>query len=398
MHVFLKSSGWLPVAALLLLGACGGGGGEYVYYEPFCNNSGYRAPEIDKNSATTVLEVTQTDGGVHYTSVSGPEFTIGTMPNSPGCVSYQFYSSTLQVPPGAYELKASVVPDRDKPGLVSQPFPVEFKPHATYRLTRIWLDLVGAPPENWTEKVMPFPLVVQKHALPGDSGFFEVAVAGPHGWDVGLTEGQIRKALEWMQAGTYTQNQLQAKRAAWIAENEQIITGTKLVATNDFTYEGRYVLTRGNSCAEDMPLSRQRFLEITAHTENGVSGYFVSFAEFAHDDATATSTFNPIGIDGSYKTVITDIRAATGSETYQGPVQFTHWMTLKPYGTKYLMITDWSRVRTAAPGNNGYYPTDTHFMRTYRTTGENEGRHKDSYFDYVGNDGYCLKRVGVASG
>ena len=396
MYGFRKSSDWLLGAALLLLSACGGGD-DFVYNVPICYNQGYLAPGNDKNSATALLEVTQTDGGVHYNSVSGPTFIIGTMPSAAGCSSIYFYSSSLRVPPGAYELKATMVPDRGKPGLVSESFPVEFEPHATYRLTRIWLEPLEAPPENWAEKTVPFPLVLRKHTLPGDSGFFEVAVAGPHAWDVGLTEGQIRKALEFMQAGRYTQDQLQAMHAAWLAENEQIIAGAKLIATKGFAYEGRYVLTRGNSCAEDMPLSRERFMEITAHTEDGVSGYFVSFAQFAYDDATATSTFNPIGMDGSFQTVITDTRPATGSGTYQGPVQFTHWMTLKPHGTKHLMITDWARKKEAVPGTSDhYFPSDTHYMRLYRTTGENGG--KDSYFDYVGNDGYCLKRVGGVSG
>ncbi len=386
MFGFRKSSGWRPVAALLLLGACGGGGDDIVYNIPVCWSSGRLTDNtVSMEIRTATLVINKYDTGVHYTSDSGPGFNYRAewrveCPETP----------ELRVPPGVYELKAVMAVRKYGLQLPWQPFPVEFQPHATYRLTSIWLEPIDAPPENWPEKTVPFPLVMRRHDLPGNTGFFEVAVAGPHGWNTGLTEKQIRKGLELMQAGIYTQDQLQAMHAAWLAENEQKIAETKPVAVDGFVYEGHYILTRGNSCAENLPLSRQRFMEISRDPEKGALEYYVSFGGFLYDDANSVTWPEKVGLDGSLLSVIEDPKPATGGSLLQGPMTIRHRITLKPRDAEHLMITEWTRT-TVDP--SGIYEPKTVDMRTY-----NDNWDKNPYFIYVSGDGYCLKRVGEISG
>lgn len=161
-------------------------------------------------------------------------------------------------------------------------------------------------------------------------------------------------------------------------------------ATGDFPYEGRYVLTRGDSCAEDMPLSRERFMEVSRDPEKDSLEYYVSFGGFLYDDANAITWPAKVGPDGSLQSVIEDPKPATGSSALQGPMTIQHRISLKPRDATHLAITAWTRT-TMDP--SGVYEPKTVDMQTYDNNWD-----KNPYIDYVGSDGYCLKRVGGVSG
>lgn len=373
----------LSVLSLLLLGACGGNR-EFVPYLPYpCGIAARLDVPMDKDSAAAEVMITGHEASVSYSSVSGPKFYISTWLSQRDCIR-DYADVHLQVPPGVYNLEA-------KFQYVSWTLgSVEFLPDVTYHLTNIALPYYDASAMKWGEGLTTYPLILRRYGALPDRNVVEIATVGAQDWNIGLTRAQITAGVELIRARTHTVEQFNAVRDNWLVENKRAIAQAMRPATaSGFNYEGRYGLAEDDSCRWNSNSIWGRFIEISYNPEN-VAEYYVSFGAFLYDDANAIAWPEKVGPDGSLRLVIEDPKPATGSGPTQGPMTIQHRLTLKPRGDDFLMMTEWTR--TAVDPNGVEEPTVIDMKRFHKD------RKINPYFDRAGNDGFCLKRVGVVSG
>jgi hypothetical protein len=229
MHI--KNIRILPIALLLMLGACES---DDPYLQPYSspyNESCYSRGESSGNleelrDATTTLMISGQDTGL---AVGTKDFSFYiSMDHNFVCKGK--YDVSVTIPAGRYALDISSQVDQpDGPSSISTrttewaTMEFEFLPHTDYRLTVIGYYLYESVMDWPKGKWVVLPLILQRYAAPSGGTMIETAVSGLYKWHYGLTPEQIKRGMKILQEGSHTKEQFLAMRNGWLAENKRVI-------------------------------------------------------------------------------------------------------------------------------------------------------------------------------